>query len=72
MTPKTSTRVEKHSSPKCNERIQQMIRVRAQDLAERLDAIDERLREIDEEWDMERTLEACCWHCGGIRSCFCR
>jgi hypothetical protein len=59
MIPATATRVEEHTSPQFNQRI-------ADDLRQRLDAfrcddrralIDNRLRELDREWDVERVLQ---------------
>lgn len=59
MFPATATRVEAHTSPQFNQRV-------ADDLRQRLDAyrrddwralIDNRLRELDREWDVERVLQ---------------
>ncbi len=55
----TTTRVEQHTDPDINEEIYQQTK---QNLAlygsAGKDAIDRRLNELDEEWDIERVLEA--------------
>jgi hypothetical protein len=59
MLPSTTARVPLHTAEHCNERIRRqteenLARVAASGPA----AIERRLRELDEEWDIERTLEA--------------
>jgi len=59
MIPTTVERVPQHTSEEINQRIryttaQNVARFAAADEA----AIEQRLRELDEEWDIERTLEA--------------
>ncbi|MFP4055126.1 MAG: hypothetical protein ACLFV7_14805 [Phycisphaerae bacterium] len=55
---KSRGRVEQHSPRSANERAELDLKLHVRDLAERLDAIDERLQTLDGEWDIERTLEA--------------
>lgn len=59
MLPTTATRVEENTSEEINERIRHQTEenISASVIAGRA-AIDRRLRELDEEWDIERTLEA--------------
>lgn len=54
----TARRVIEHTPPEINERIRTLMRSRVRELATRLDDIEQRLNEIDQEWDIERTLEA--------------
>ena len=54
----TAERVQQHTPGEINEQMETLMRARLRDLADRLDAIDRRLAQIDAEWDMERTLEA--------------
>jgi hypothetical protein len=58
MIPATSERVPQNTAEEINQRIQ---RETAENIAATVArgraAIDERLRELDQEWDMERTLE---------------
>ena len=57
--PPTTTRVEEHTADEVNERIRRETDERvAVYLAASRHAIDERLEQLDHEWDMERTLEA--------------
>ena len=55
--PKTETRVSEHTAEQVNERIQREIEARVHYYAQRLDRIEQRLNELDYEWDIERTLE---------------
>lgn len=59
MLPATTTRVESHTSDEANARIARRTdhNIRNYTLAGPA-AIDRRLRELDEEWDVERALEA--------------
>lgn len=58
MPPKTPQRVPQHTQEHINERIQRDIRRSVTHYARcNGDAIDERLAELDEEWDIERALE---------------
>ncbi len=59
MLPATTTRVPEHTSAQVNQRIEDRTRRNLRGF-ESGDAarIDRRLRELDEEWDIERTLEA--------------
>ena len=57
--PGTTERVERHTAPAINERIYREMRVRvAECYALSDEEIDERIRELEQEWDIERTLEA--------------
>lgn len=56
--PSTETRVSRHTPDSINEWIQQEIDASLEYHAEHPDEIDVRLRELDREWDIERTLEA--------------
>jgi Flp pilus assembly protein TadB len=51
-------RVEQHTPDRINEDIQILAKSRVREFSDRLDAIEQRLNEIDREWDIERTLEA--------------
>jgi hypothetical protein len=55
--PDTETRVPAHTDAEINERIAEDLTRRIVGFAHRLDDIDRRLRELDREWDIERTLE---------------
>jgi hypothetical protein len=55
--PETTTRVTMNSTEKMNRRIRQDMEMRIWYYTQNPHKIDERLRELDEEWDMERTLE---------------
>lgn len=50
-------RVLEHTTAAINERIERQIRERIDYFLEHPSRIDHRLRELDEEWDVERTLE---------------
>jgi hypothetical protein len=54
----TTTRVPEHTAEHINLEIQQQIDANVAYFAEHPDAIDDRLDELDREWDIERTLEA--------------
>src|SRR3954471_20916907 len=54
----TVDRVPRHTGEDINRRIQQDINDRVRQLAQHPTGIDRRLRELDEEWDIERALEA--------------
>ncbi|MHB0771642.1 hypothetical protein [Bradyrhizobium sp. 5.13L] len=56
--PSTFHRVPAHTSEEINQRIQNDIRKRVRHLAAHPDAIPGRLRELREEWDIERAIEA--------------
>lgn len=57
--PTTSDRVERSTDPEINERIErQTVEEIACHAAGGRSAIERRLEELDEEWDIERTLEA--------------
>jgi hypothetical protein len=55
--PETSRRVEVNSSEAANRRIATETMERVRRCASNPDQIEQRLRELDREWDMERTLE---------------
>ena len=56
--PSTVDRVRRHTTKDINCRIHQDINDRLRYLAQHPAGIDRRLRELDEEWDIERALEA--------------
>ncbi|HEX2527581.1 MAG TPA: hypothetical protein VHL31_14955 [Geminicoccus sp.] len=56
--PPTTSRVALHSSEAISRDHRARIEARARYFARRPDLIDQRLRELDHEWDIERTLEA--------------
>jgi hypothetical protein len=56
--PNTAKRVRAVSPSSANRRIEQDIAASVDWHAKHSDHIDQRLRELDEEWDIERTLEA--------------
>jgi hypothetical protein len=58
MVPGTSNRVPANTSERANRRIQQDVAESVHWHARHPERIDRRLREIDQEWDIERTLEA--------------
>lgn len=59
MLPATTTRVPEQTAEHINERIRHETKQRvARCAAQGREAIDRRLRELDHEWDTERTLEA--------------
>lgn len=53
----TATRVKKHTAPLVNRRIQLETHARLECIGRRRAAIQRRLDELDQEWDIERTLE---------------
>ncbi len=55
--PSTSERVPMHTAEWKNQRIHQDMEMRIWYYAQNPEKIEMRLRELDEEWDMERTLE---------------
>lgn len=59
MLPHTATRVEEHTAPQVNTRIHQRLqdRLAAYASADRRRLIDQRLAELDREWDTERALQ---------------
>jgi hypothetical protein len=59
MIPDTATRVQKHTAPYINSRIQHETQDRVADFEsnDRRAAITKRLNELDQEWDIERTLQ---------------
>jgi hypothetical protein len=59
MIPATTARVSKHTAEEINERIRQETEQSVSScLSAGPAAVDNRLRELDHEWDIERTLEA--------------
>ena len=58
MLPATSDRVRSNTSAAANRRIAQDTAASVRRHARHPEGIDRRLRELDAEWDMERTLEA--------------
>ena len=59
MLPSTVDRVPEHTAEHVNERIRRQMEERVKRVAAAgPDAIARRLRELDEEWDIERTLES--------------
>jgi hypothetical protein len=58
MLPSTTERVSAHTSDAINHRIRHEAEERVAYFARHLDQIASRLRELDREWDIERTLEA--------------
>lgn len=57
MAAETETRVEMNTDEAINERIHRELEARVYYYAQRPSEIDNRLRELDEEWDVERVLE---------------
>jgi hypothetical protein len=57
MLPETTTRVAWNTAETINRRIAEQTEERIRHYAARPQQIDRRLKELDEEWDMERTLE---------------
>jgi hypothetical protein len=53
----TAQRVAQNTRPEINERIRRQTEANIAYYAQHPDQIDRRLRELDEEWDTERTLE---------------
>jgi hypothetical protein len=58
MIPNTIDRVPAHTGEEINRRIQRETDDRVRRFAPYPEGIDRRLRELDEEWDIERLLEA--------------
>ena len=58
MLPATTERVSAHTSDSINRQIRQQTEERVAYFAARRGGIPARLRELDREWDIERTLEA--------------
>lgn len=56
--PPTSNRVAEHTADRVNRSIEERIEANVAYFAEHPEEIDARLRELDREWDIERTLEA--------------
>lgn len=57
MAAETETRVEVNTDEAINERIHRELEARVYYYAQRPSEIDNRLRELDQEWDIERVLE---------------
>jgi hypothetical protein len=51
-------RVEEHSPGRTNEAIRKLTLARLRDAIDRIESIEQRLDELGDEWDIERTLEA--------------
>ncbi|MFW6039374.1 MAG: hypothetical protein ACOC9P_02740 [bacterium] len=58
MLPTTAQRVPRHTDERINEQIRQRTEIRIAYYAQHRDQIDDRLGELEQEWDIERTLEA--------------
>ncbi len=58
MLPTTTARVAQHTAKHVNDRIQERIEASVAYFADHPEDIDDRLDELDREWDIERTLEA--------------
>ena len=58
MLPDTTRRVVSHTADEVNERIRRQTEANVAYFARHPERIGQRLRELDAEWDMERTLEA--------------
>ena len=59
MIPPTAQRVPEHTAEHINQRIREQTRVNVERYSQAGPAaLDRRLRELDQEWDIERTLEA--------------
>jgi hypothetical protein len=56
--PPTEQRVRRHSAPQANQDIRLLMRARVLEMAGKLEAIEQRLAQIEQEWDIERTLQA--------------
>jgi hypothetical protein len=56
--PRTNDRVPQHTAEHINQRIQHELNERVRFFADHPAGIDRRLGELDEEWDIERALEA--------------
>lgn len=57
MLPLSTNRVPAHTARRINRRIERQIETNVAFYAERPQEIDQRLRELDREWDIERMLE---------------
>jgi len=57
LAPETEARVEMNTDQEINERIHRELEARVYYYAQRPSEIDNRLRELDQEWDIERVLE---------------
>lgn len=57
MIPKTTTRVEEHTSPSINRQIQAQTKANIDKYSANVETITQRLEELENEWDIERTLE---------------
>lgn len=55
---RTAARVEKHTDEMVNARIHRQTEANVAYYARRLDEIEQRLNELDQEWDVERAIEA--------------
>lgn len=58
MIPGTEMRVREHTAEEINERNRRELEARIYYFAQRLDQIQQRLYELEREWDIERVLEA--------------
>lgn len=58
MLPSTTERVPAHTADRINRRIDRQIETNVAYYTEHPDQIDSRLQALDQEWDIERTLEA--------------
>ncbi|WP_295073005.1 YgaP-like transmembrane domain [Tabrizicola sp.] len=58
MLPATTDRVPDQTEPKVNEQLRKAYEERIAEYAAHPDRIDERLTELDREWDIERAIEA--------------
>jgi hypothetical protein len=56
--PATTNRVPQHTAEHVNERIHFEMEQRLLHYIDRLDSIEQRLKQLDQEWDTERSLEA--------------
>jgi sirohydrochlorin ferrochelatase len=56
--PSTTERAQRHTAESANERIHRQTEANIAYYSSRLDDIERRLKELEEEWDIERTLEA--------------
>ncbi|MBV8520706.1 MAG: hypothetical protein JOY71_01000, partial [Acetobacteraceae bacterium] len=57
MLPYTTSRVEQNTASEINQQSAEQIASRARHYAVHPEQIDQRVRELDAEWDIERTLE---------------
>jgi hypothetical protein len=56
--PGTQAGVEQHTAPEMEERLRRELEARVHYFAQRPEEIDSRLEELDQEWDIERLLQA--------------